>query len=214
MPRKLVYVTVESITLTSNGEPPNVTDNAIKHALMATMLYPRSGAPTVTSALPVKELACGNNDLSDWGFYGNGLFKEEVQDSTLLNVKIVNRQESSKIEKFILSLFATIAGAGVNVLTGGLTGILGAVSAFGVDALKSGIKSAGNDEVITIGETDNIPIDIADIGSQPITRDYDLILKKDVIKRFIDPQTDQISALTIKAGGNGSIRLQLRAEQL
>ena len=214
MPRKLLYVTVDSISLTTNGEPPNVTDNAVKHALIATMLYPRSGAPTVTSALPVKGLARGANDLAVLGFYSNGLFKEEVQDSTLLNVKVVNRQETSKIEKFIITLFATIIGAGVGVATGGLTGVLGAVSAFGVDALKGGIKSAGDDEVITLGETDNIPIDIAQIGSAAVTQNYDLILKKEVVKRFIDPQTGQIATYTIAPGSNGSIRLRMRAEEL
>ena len=214
MPRKLLYVTVDRITLTTNGEPPNVTDDSVKHALMATMLYPRSGAPTVTSALPVKELARGPNDLAGLSFYSNGLFKEEVQDTTLLNIKVVNRQESSKIEKFILSLFATIFGAGVGVLTGGLTGVLGAVTAFGVDALKGGIKSAGDDEVITIGETDNIPIDIASLGSIAITHDYDLILKAPVVKRFIDPRTGQVNSFTINPGANGSIRLKMRAEEL
>jgi len=39
---------------------------------------------------------------------GNGLFKQEVQDSTLLNVKVVNRQETSKNREFIVTLFATI----------------------------------------------------------------------------------------------------------
>ncbi len=214
MPRKLLYVTVDSITLTTTGESPNVTDDATKHALMATMLYPRSGAPTVTSALPIRELTPGTNDLTGLGFYSNGLFKEEVQDSTLLNVKVVNRQETSKIEKFIVTLFATILGAGLGVVTGGLTGVLGAVAAFGVDALKGGIKSAGDDEVITIGETNNIPINIADIGSDPFTRDYDLILKEEVEKRFIDPQTRQIATFKITPGGNGSIRLRLRAEEL
>jgi len=214
MARKLLYVTVDSITLTTNGEPSNVSDNAVKHALMATMLYPRSGAPTVTSALPVKELAQGTTDLTGPSFYSNGLFKEEVQDSTLLNVKVVNRQETSKIEKFILNLFATIFGAGVGVLTGGLTGVLGAITAFGVDALKGGIKSAGDDEVITIGETDNIPIDISNIGPTAITHDYDLILKNEVVKRFIDPQTGQIGTFTISPGGNGSMRLRMWAEQL
>jgi hypothetical protein len=214
MPRKLLYVTVDSITLVTNGEHPNVTDGAVKHALMATMLYPRSGAPTVTSALPVKDLARGTTDLTGLGFYSNGLFKEEVQDSTLLNVKVVNRQETSKIEKFIVTLFATVLGAGLGVVTGGLTGVLGAVSAFGVDALKGGIKGAGDDEVLTLGETNNIPINIAQIGSDEITHDYDLILKDEVVKRYIDPQTGQIGTYTITPGGNGSIRLRLRAEEL
>ena len=214
MPRKLLFVTVDSITLTTNGEPPNVNDNAVKYAMMATMLYPRSGAPTVTSALPVRELARGTNDLAPLGFFGNGLFKEEVQDSTLLNVKVVNRQETSKIEKFIVTLFATILGAGLGVVTGGLTGVLGAVSAFGVDALKGGLKSAGDDEVVTIGETNNIPIQIAEIGPVPLVRDYDLILKEDVVSRFIDPQTRQVATYTITAGGNGSIRLRMWTEEL
>jgi hypothetical protein len=148
------------------------------------------------------------------GFYSNGLFKEEVQDSTLLNVKVVNRQETSKIDKFIITLFATLIGAGLGVATGGLTGVLGAVSAFGVDALKGGIKSAGDDEVITLGETDNIPVDIAQIGSAAVIQNYDLILRKEVVKRFIDPKTGQIATYTIAPGSNGSIRLRMRAEEL
>ncbi len=212
MQRKLLFVSIDSITLNLTGEPPNVHDESIKHAVMATLIYPRSGAPTVTSALTVADLVSGDNDLSLGGFSSNGLFKEEVQDSTLLNLTVVNRQQTSDVAKFLLGLFATILGAGIGVATGGLTGVLGAVSAFGVDAIKGGIKGAGDDEVITIGSTNNIPINIAEIGPDPVTREFLLVLTDPVVKRFIDPATGQVATLTINPGQNGTVRLTMRAE--
>lgn len=214
MARKLLFVTVDAITLKTTGEPPNVHDDSVKHGLMACLVYPRSGAPTVTSALSIRDLFPGTTNLSSPSFFSNGLFKEEVQDSTLMNIKVINRQEEGKVDKFFLKLFSTILGAGLGVLTGGLGSVLGAISAFGVETIKGGIQESGKDEVIAIGETDNIPIDILRIGSAPVTQTYPLILKHEVEKRYIDPQTRQVATLRISPGDNGSITLRMWAEDL
>jgi hypothetical protein len=212
--RKLLYVTVESITVATTGEPLNVNDKSVTHALMAILIYPRSGAPTVTSALPIQELARGTTTLSSPSFFSNGLFKEEVQDSTLMNIKVMNRQGEGKIDKFFLKFFSTILGVGLGALAGGLGAVLGAISGIAIDALKGGIQGAGNDEVIAIGETNNIPIDILRIGPAPVTQSYPLILKQEVEKRYIDPQTNQPATLRISPGVNGSINLRMWTEDL
>jgi hypothetical protein len=213
MASKLFFVTVESITLDTVGEPVNVDDKSIKHAVTASLLYPRSGAPNITSALTIQDLSKGPNILPSDSFYDNGIFKEEVQDSTMMSLKVISRQSKSNVEKFLLAFFATVLGAGLGVVTGGLGNILGAITGFGIDKLKSGIQSAGDDEVIVIGETGNIPIDILRIGASPVSRSYILTVREEIVKLFIDPVTGNKGKLKIAPGGNGSIKLRMWAEE-
>jgi hypothetical protein len=56
---------------------------------------------------------------------------------------------------------------------------------------------------VTVAVPPNIPINIAEIGSDEITHEYDLILKDEVVKRFRDPQTGQIGC-----GAQEQLRLE------
>jgi hypothetical protein len=97
MVKRILLVSIESINVFQNGDvlgqgAPAGKDK--RNALMASLKYPRSGAPSVTSG---QHFDLTNNvplkpDQTD--FFQCGIFKEEVQDETILQVKLTDTDES------------------------------------------------------------------------------------------------------------------------
>jgi hypothetical protein len=123
---------------------------------MASLTYPRSGASQVMS---VKQYDLVNGQsavLLDADnpdpFFDPLLFRKDIDDQMLLNVKFTNFDESGKATKFFLALFGVIFGAGVGAVTSGLSSVIGAIVGFGVDQIKSNVGSAGNEHVDVIGQ--------------------------------------------------------------
>jgi hypothetical protein len=86
--RAIVRVELVSAFVESNGDPPEdiITIAEEKNnAIVATLKYPRSGAPSVVSSFPVN-LKSGVEISFTGDFFERGLFKEEVQGETELEL--------------------------------------------------------------------------------------------------------------------------------
>src|SRR6476661_8109745 len=129
MAKKLIRVLIEDLVVFSNsdvpGEAPASNDELKNNAVIGSLLYPRSGAP---EALSVIQLDLKNNESpetlkpSDF-FSDSGLFKEEVQDETILKIKVTNRDSRSRFAQ----IFGRVLGGLLGVATGGFGSILGLI---------------------------------------------------------------------------------------
>src|ERR1035437_8026413 len=116
MSKKLLTVVIEELIANSNGDFPDATpsddaDQGLKNnALSASLRYPRSGAPQITSAKQY-DLANGKpatllDPQHPDNFFDPLLFREEVIDRTVLNLKLTDRDAASGFEKFLLGVFS------------------------------------------------------------------------------------------------------------
>src|SRR5579875_2428647 len=122
MARKTLRVYLEKILLNCNGmQPPGIASPATEQAhnlIVATLKYPRSGAPTVASVkqvrllngVPVSYLPAANN------FWDRLLFKEDVDDETELQIHVTNHTDPSKTAEWVKQLL----GLGTKVLAAAL----------------------------------------------------------------------------------------------
>lgn len=219
MSKKLLTVTIESVVVFSNGDVPSGKPASAgekkNNAVVASLKYPRSGAPEVMSALQVD---LTNNeppklDLND--FFSCGLFKEEVQDETILQVKVTDRDEAGKVEKFLLKLLSVVVGAGFGVATGGLSGVLGAVTGCGIGAVKTAIGAAGDESVFVIGQTEKVRLNMDQLpAGQPLRMDLPFTVPDEVRKPYSVLEGGQVveKAMVLPKGmHNGNIILRLTA---
>ncbi len=72
----------------------------------------------------------------------SGLFKEEVLDETLLQIKVTDTDKASKTDVFVLKLLSALVGTALGVATKGLSNFLGAIAGVGVEEVKSGIPKS------------------------------------------------------------------------
>jgi hypothetical protein len=220
MSKKLLTVTIESITVFSNGDVPGAKpasgDEKKNNAVVASLKYPRSGAPEVVSGL---QFDLTNNespklDLAD--FFDSGLFKEEVQDETILQIKVTDRDVSSKAEKVLLSVLSVVFSAGLGIATGGLNKFLGAVTGFGIDSITGSIKGAGDESIFIIGQTDKVRLEMDKLpADQPLRMNIALTVPKEVRKPFFVLENGQeVKKELVLAQGihNGNVVLRLTAK--
>ena len=227
MSKKLLTVVIEELIANSNGDFPDATpsddaDQGLKNnALSASLRYPRSGAPQITSAKQY-DLANGKpatllDPQHPDNFFDPLLFREEVIDRTVLNLKLTDRDAASGFEKFLLGVFSAVLGAGFAAVTSGFSGILGAVTGFGGDSIKSQISGAGDATVTVIGQTDPLELIMDDLAGAAKQITLRLVVPADVVKqRYVqDPDTHQqvIEDVTIlkKGDDNGHVTLQIAA---
>ena len=224
MARRLLWVTIENIELFSNGEVPGAklaAGEEKRNAVIASLTYPRSGAPSVVSALQftVPEKTAFTPDQTD--FFASGLFKEEVQEETLLQIKVTDTDQASKVGIFVLTLLTSLAGAALGTATGGISKVLGAVVTAGVDRVQNGIpKLAAGDQVFVIGETPKLKLKIdtipADSG-QPLRMNLPLMVEEEVRKPYFEMDGGQAVAKELvlpKGTNNGHIIIRLWATEL
>jgi hypothetical protein len=227
MSRKLLTVVISELVVNSNGDipgdkPSDDPDTGLKNnALSASLRYPRSGAPQVTSTkqydlLNGKPATLLDPDQPDT-FFDPLLFREEVIDRTVLNLNVTDRDAASGFEKFLLGVFSTVLGAGFAAVTGGLSGILGAVTGLGIDNLKNQITGAGNETMTVIGKAQPLPLVMDNLSPTPVIQTLPLIAPADVVKRgfVFDPNTHQpvLHDFTLlkKGDPNGHVTLQIMA---
>jgi hypothetical protein len=222
MSKHTLWVSIESITLLRNGDVPGQTTPAgeeKRNAIVASLTYPRSGAPTVTSGqqynLPENEPF--RPDQAD--FFASGLFKEEVEDETILQIKVTDTDKIGKAEKIFLTVMGVLVNAGLTAATGGLTGFFGAIAGAGVSQVQTGMAGVTGDQVYIVGETDKIKLKMNDLPTDrnnPQRMTLGLIIPSEIDKPFfvIDPETHQpvTKRLTLAKGSpNGTITLNVAA---
>lgn len=225
MSQKLVTIRIKNLVVESNG---NFDDEHFAHddeqglknnSLMASLKYPRSGAPNVVA---VKQFDLGNNDparLIDADhpdeFFDPLLFREEVTDYTVLHLGVTKLDAEGKATKIFLSLLSVLLKAGFGVATGGLGAVLGAVAGFGVDGITGEITKAGDNNDTLIGAAD-IPIKTDDYSG--VSKEIEIKFKvpKDVVRRRLvldahnHPVPEDVTLLK-KDQQNGSITLLVSA---
>lgn len=196
MSKRTLWVSIESITTFVNGDVPGQNAPAAsdkRNAVLGTLTYPRSGAPTVTSGqqynLPnfAPEDQVFHPDPKD--FFASGLFKEEVQDETLLQIKITDTDRSSKAEKVFAVVLGIAFKAATGLAIGQLTSVFGSVAAEGVEQLRTGWKKLGDDQVYVIGQTDTIRLEVDSLPTdknQPLRMALGLTVPDDIEKPFIE----------------------------
>jgi hypothetical protein len=227
MTKKLLTVVIKELVVNTNGDipgskPSDDPDSGLKNnALSASLRYPRSGAPQVTSTKQYdlengKPAVLLDPDHPD-AFFDPLLFREEVLDRTVLSLKVTDRDAASGFEKLLLGLFSAVLGGGFAAVTSGLSGILGAITGFGIDNVKNQISGAGNETVTCIGQIDAMPLAMDDIPDGGLIVPLPLTAPVDVIKRgfVIDPNTHQAVEhefdLLKKGNQNGHVTLQITA---
>jgi hypothetical protein len=220
MSKRTLWVSIESITIPVNGDVPDQTDPTggdKRNAVLATLTYPRSGAPTVTSGQPYN-LPNGTvfqPDQTD--FFSSGLFKEVVQDETILQIKITDTDRASKAEKVFLAILGVLVNAALTAAIGGLTGFFGAVAGAGVSQIKTGMGKPGDDQVYVIGQTDKIRLNVDHLPTDrnnPLRMALGLTVPDDVDKPFfvLGPNGPEERHLHLPKGAvNGEIVLRLAA---
>jgi len=222
MSKRLLRVTIESIEVFSNGDVPGQhppPGEEKRNAVVASLTYPRSGAPSITSAQQFNIPAgiAFSPDQSD--FFACGLFKEEVQDETILQIKVTDTVRSAKAERFVLNVLSMLAGSALGAATEGLTTFLGAIAGVGVGLVRSGFANANSgDQVFIIGETDRIKLEVDSLPAdpaQPLRMNLSLIVREEVRKPFIELDSagqPVHKEIVLRAGShNGNILIKLSA---
>ncbi len=227
MATKQLIIRIVDLKVTSNGDfpgtkPSHDDDLGLKNnSLMASLTYPRSGASQVMSVKQY-DLADGSaavlvNPEDPDPFFDPLLFREDVDDQTVLNVKVTNFDESGKATKFFLALFGVVFGAGVGAVTSGLSSVIGAIIGFGVDQIKSNVGSAGDGHVDVIGEA-KLPIKVADFGAVGVTKQLDLIAPATIQRSsFVfspipgQGPVEQTINVTTKGQSNGTLTVEITA---
>lgn len=218
MAKKLVRVLIEDLIVFSNGDVPGespASDQELKNnAVVGSLLYPRSGAP---EALSVIQLDLKNNQSpetlnpSDF-FSDSGLFKEEVQDETILKIKVTNRDSRSRFAQ----IFGRVLGGLLGIATGGFGSILGLVSGLGIDALTDSIETEGGEQTFVIGASEPLRLKIDQLPQNPPLRvNLPLVVPKEIRKRFFvleNGKAVQHELVLGKGKHNGHIILQISAE--
>jgi hypothetical protein len=217
MLKKLLVVKVESVTLPFTGllpgeqAKPAGDSEPKRNALAATLQYPRSGAPSVATVMPL-DLRPGTalrRDLGD--FFDSGLFKEEVQGETILEIEITESDTSSVFEKALVQAFAAVFGAGVGIATGGLSKIFGAITNLGAGAITDSIKKAGGSQKQSIGRSDKIRLRMDAIAETPVRMALGLAAPERIERSYFEGAAQK--TLTIEKGSpNGEIVLAVSAE--
>ena len=221
MSKRTLWVSIESITVLVNGDVPGQQapqGDDKRNAVLATLTYPRSGAPTVNSGqqynLPNK--AAFQPDQTD--FFSSGLFKEVVQDETILQIKVTDTDTASKAEKIFLAILGALVIAALPAATGGLTGFFGGIAGTGVSQINTGMGKLGDDEVYVIGATDKIHINVDQLPADknnPLRMALGMTVPDDVQKPYftLGENNQPVTQYLILAKGSpiGSINLLLAA---
>ena len=218
--RKLLRVNIEEITVTTNGDSlldsPSTkkekkspkTDN---NAIVATLVYPRPGAPTVvsTKTLNLRPRVEHRFVLKD--FWNSGLFKEEVLDETILKIQITDRDGKSKLAQFFLKVFSTALGTGLGPAVSGISNVfLGAIATTGLAAQTKAMAGDGKAKIIVIGEASH-KIDLRN----PVKNQLTLQLKVPKAFKTVAITGGKRRVTTFKTGQQiGTIKLRLSTADL
>jgi hypothetical protein len=205
----IVQVKLDSLSITENGELLKKTPAT----LVASLFYPRSGAPLVAAAKSLPDLSdgtainfLGNNPQTNapYTWADRVLLKEEVIGSTflVLHVKI----GKGKLEKFLEGLAKGLFGAAVGTLASPYA------TAAGDAVLKALLDSDDKDDSQSIAHG-TLLIDSAALPTTPVTLSLkapSTIVRKGV---FTDGPVTVVKEVTVlqKDQVNGSITVSIAA---
>ena len=220
MSKKLLRVLIEDLVVFSNGDVPGeapAQDGDLENnAVFASLRYPRSGVP---EAVSVVQIDLKNNqspetlNVNDF-FSDSGLFKEEVQDETILKIKVTNRDSRSRLAEIVGKALGGVLG----LATGGFGKVAGLVAGFGIDALTKSIASEADQQFFVIGAIEPLRLKVDEIpANEPLRVNRPLIIPVEIRKRFFvlqDGQTVQRELVLRKGQHNGNIILRITAESL
>lgn len=211
MARKILRIYVEKIVVKSNGIPPGWDDNSPHNLIVATLLYPRSGAPTVGSTKQVKLqngipfTPIANPPETVWLSL---IFKEEVDGETELQVKVFYHHDPSKVEMFLKKLFGFATTILESVVAA--TGVLGIVISGVVGEISDEVKQSGP-EGLVLGQTQPLQVSVGDTFPSPVALGITNPTSKEI--SYFPPGSTTPASFTIPAD-NGEITLRLEWESL
>jgi hypothetical protein len=208
--RAIVRVELVSAFVESNGDPPEdiITIAEEKNnAIVATLKYPRSGAPSVVSSFPVN-LKSGVEISFTGDFFERGLFKEEVQGETELELVITDRDEPNKLDQLLGQLFSVLMGFAL----GGVPSFIGAIGKVGVKAATDSLSETSEHTVVIAKSTRRV---LLKVGEIPTRIEVDLkapvtIKKKVRVFNEETPPKVVLKEMTlVKKGDKGKVVLEL-----
>lgn len=216
MARALFTISIESIQVVSNGDDPGQHDKGKNNAIVASLEYPRSGAPSVLSTRLLDLVSNTSYVFAPKTFWTAGLFKEEIQGSSRLKIVVTDRDKTPTIEKFFTRFVAALMGAALGTITGGIgNALLGAVAKFAIKEY-TGTISIGDDHVQTIAETAIVDLDPQNPPISPLTIPFtapaDVIATIAKIENGTFVRRQEI--LVKKGAPNGHIVLKIEAVRL
>jgi hypothetical protein len=204
MEQKILRVYLDGIMLNSNGVPPGWEDSQPHNLVVATLRYPRSGAPSVVSTKLLSLQSQREFTPSAAGnIWDRLLFKEAIEGETELQVKVLYHSTPSKAEEILKKLF----GVGVSVLESvlGGVGVLGIILAGALGEIVDSVKQSGP-EILSLGQTKPLAIKVTDEFTAPVA--LGLINATNRELSYFPPGSNTSKVFTIPAN-NGLIRLKL-----
>ncbi|MBN1296825.1 hypothetical protein JXA80_08580 [bacterium] len=215
MTERLLKVIIHEIHVENNGDSVDQkgrTDPHKNNTVIATLKYPRSGAPTVVSKFPC-DLTSGQSKMFDVAdFWDSGLLKETVQEESKLELIITDRDAPTKIERFFHAYFTAGMVAGMGVYTGMISSkVIGAIAGVPVTEYKDALKLE-TEYFKTIASIHAIPIHAATALPEGPQR-LDLFVPESYTffrLRHGSPKPER-EEITVKKGcSNGYIVLSMR----
>jgi hypothetical protein len=148
---KEIEVYYDGDNFASSSKKKQTKDNAKDNLVEASLEYPRSGAPVVTSikAMDLQSKVKATVKTSD--FWASGFFKEDVDTETRFRLSVSDKDEVSGLSRWfrrVFSLmFSTATGAGVK----GISNLFqGAVASDLQTKLVAGIKGSQSDSTVKL----------------------------------------------------------------
>jgi hypothetical protein len=204
MARKILRVYLESVLVQSNGAPPGWNGDQPHNLMVATLRYPRSGAPSVASTKRIK-LKSGVAFVAATGspVWDSLIFKEEVDDETELRIKLLYHRDPSKLENVLKEIF----GGAANVLGGFLetTGTLGLIIGGAIGEVADEANKPSGPDSLVIGRTDPLPICVNDGFERPVA--LGIVNPSEKKISYFPPSSTEPQSYTIPKG-NGELKLR------
>jgi hypothetical protein len=205
MAQKILRLYLESIMVNSNGVPPGWEDGKPHNLVVATLRYPRSGAPSIVSTKHIRlqnQIEFDPNASPSGSIWERLIFKEQVDDETELQVKVLYHHDPSKLDAVLKALCGLASGIVETALL--TTGVLGIVIGGMVGELADVAKQSGP-ETLFLGQTDPLMITVAGVFSDPVA--LGVTNPKDKHIPYFPPGSSAPQFFTIPAN-NGVIRLR------
>jgi hypothetical protein len=219
MARCMLRLSIHTIQVKSNGDVPEdqLPKDGTNNLLVATLRYPRSGAPSIVSTFPLnlQDNVLQSFDVAD--FFTSGVFKEEIDTETILKIQVMDRAQPSTFTKVVAALAGAILGAELGGIVGGISNaIVGAVAKLPADAVTSSFKV--DDETVTVLGEGEVRLSV---GSIPSALTINLTAPADVTKTYYAPvqpgdsKVQRKTTVLLKKGDSlGSVSLVANVEAL
>ncbi len=223
MPRTLVEIQLEELTVNSNGDlpkdkkPVKPKAGSENNIFVATLVYPRSGAAQVVTSKGIN--LKDKKPHRPVGYWKKLVFKEEIQDRAILKVEVLDRDSIGKVAKFLSALFNTI----LTTVLGGLVkgaithNVVGAVANFGVKKIAGAYEVGKGESLHSIGVA---KVELSE-SAIPSTLDLDLIAPATIKVQYYDFKSPgdtkvvkKTKTLITKGKKNGKATFKLRTSTL